>query len=158
MFLDVNEQIGAQGRQEWDVAAAEAAPVAHDGPGNLVEPASPPIAYLEKPRAAILALGRATPPNRILQSTYPDWYFNITNCTDKPELKMKMQRICKPMYFSYCLVISCIMSIIPSSAIFNHMCVLACTVCVILLWTGKRICAVLCMLSSAHPSPSSILF
>lgn len=39
-------------------------------------------------------MGRATPPRKIDQATYPDWYFNITNCNEKEELKKKMQRIC----------------------------------------------------------------
>ncbi|MCO5570937.1 hypothetical protein L7F22_024667 [Adiantum nelumboides] len=39
-------------------------------------------------------MGRATPPNKIDQATYTDWYFNVTNCSDKVELKQKMQRIC----------------------------------------------------------------
>lgn len=79
-----------------------------DGGPTWVEPPSPNLSSLssatnnnghvapasEKPRACILAMGRATPPNRITQSTYTDWYFNVTNCTGKVELKQKMQRIC----------------------------------------------------------------
>ncbi|KAM5569818.1 polyketide synthase 5-like [Rosa sericea] len=42
----------------------------------------------------ILAIGTATPPNCIDQSTYPDYYFRITNSEHKVELKEKFQRIC----------------------------------------------------------------
>ena len=52
-----------------------------------------------KPRAAVLAMGRATPPNKITQSTYTDWYFKVTGCEEKVELKQKMQRICKFVLF-----------------------------------------------------------
>ncbi|XP_061994556.1 polyketide synthase 5-like [Rosa rugosa] len=44
--------------------------------------------------ATILAIGTATPPNCIDQSTYPDYYFRITNSEHKVELKKKFQRIC----------------------------------------------------------------
>ncbi|KAI5058743.1 hypothetical protein GOP47_0026913, partial [Adiantum capillus-veneris] len=76
-----------------------------DGP-TWVEPPSPRLTPRstahppnvfpppEKARASILAMGRATPPNKIDQATYTDWYFNVTNCSDQVELKQKMQRIC----------------------------------------------------------------
>ncbi|XP_027193184.1 chalcone synthase 1-like [Cicer arietinum] len=44
--------------------------------------------------ATILAIGTANPPNRIDQSTYPDFYFKITNSEHKIELKEKFQRMC----------------------------------------------------------------
>eukprot|EP00249_Psilotum_nudum_P026257 c31915_g1_i1 orf=1-231(-) len=40
----------------------------------------------EKPQACVLAMGRATPPYQIDQTTYTDFYFNITNCNHKTEL------------------------------------------------------------------------
>lgn len=45
--------------------------------------------------ATVLAIGTATPPNCVDQSTYPDFYFRITNSEDKVELKQKFQRMCK---------------------------------------------------------------
>lgn len=120
MFLEV--EVAAQGRREWvPVEEAPGTPRPScptwieqpsprvsslpQGP-TWVEPPSPRLTSasssrppnvfppLEKPRACVLAMGRATPPNRIVQSTYTDWYFDITNCSDKTELKKKMQRIC----------------------------------------------------------------
>nr|AAM90651.1 chalcone synthase 11 [Rubus idaeus] len=44
--------------------------------------------------ATVLAIGTATPPNCIDQSTYPDYYFRITNSEHKTELKEKFQRMC----------------------------------------------------------------
>eukprot|EP00253_Pinus_taeda_P017491 PITA_17491 len=44
--------------------------------------------------ASILAIGTATPPNVVDQSTYPDYYFKITNSEDKTELKQKFKRMC----------------------------------------------------------------
>nr|AMW36063.1 chalcone synthase [Paeonia suffruticosa] len=44
--------------------------------------------------AAIMAIGTATPLNCVDQSTYPDYYFRITNSEDKVELKEKFQRMC----------------------------------------------------------------
>lgn len=119
MFLEV--EVAAQGRREW--VPAEAVPGTPtscptwieqpsprvpipSGP-TWVEPPSPRLTGSsssirgpnvfpppEKPRACVLAMGRATPPNKIDQATYTDWYFNITNSTDKDALKQKMQRIC----------------------------------------------------------------
>ncbi|KAL2653837.1 hypothetical protein R1flu_021965 [Riccia fluitans] len=51
------------------------------------------IAHAEGP-ATVLAMGKAVPPNVFEQATYPDFFFNITNCNDKPSLKAKFQRIC----------------------------------------------------------------
>ncbi|KAL3688271.1 hypothetical protein R1sor_014580 [Riccia sorocarpa] len=48
-----------------------------------------------KHHASILAIGKAVPPNRYNQSTYPDFYFGVTNCSHKVELKQRMQRICE---------------------------------------------------------------
>ncbi|CAJ2637838.1 unnamed protein product [Trifolium pratense] len=42
--------------------------------------------------ATILAIGTANPPNKVDQSTYPDFYFKITNSEHKAELKQKFQR------------------------------------------------------------------
>nr|B0LDU5.1 RecName: Full=Polyketide synthase 4; Short=RiPKS4; AltName: Full=Benzalacetone synthase PKS4; Short=RiBAS; AltName: Full=Naringenin-chalcone synthase PKS4 [Rubus idaeus]ABV54602.1 polyketide synthase 4 [Rubus idaeus]USU43039.1 RiBAS [synthetic construct] len=44
--------------------------------------------------ATVLAIGTATPPNCVGQSTYPDYYFRITNSEHKIELKQKFQRMC----------------------------------------------------------------
>eukprot|EP00249_Psilotum_nudum_P020125 c27576_g1_i1 orf=1215-2447(-) len=49
----------------------------------------------DKPQACVLAMGRATPPYQIDQTTYTDFYFNITNCNHKTELKKKFSRICE---------------------------------------------------------------
>ncbi|XP_015934538.1 chalcone synthase-like [Arachis duranensis] len=45
--------------------------------------------------AAILAIGTANPPNIILQSEYPDFYFRITKSDHMLDLKQKFDRICK---------------------------------------------------------------
>ena len=45
--------------------------------------------------ATILAIGTATPPNFVEQSTYPDYYFRITKSEHMTELKEKFKRICK---------------------------------------------------------------
>ncbi|KAK1371869.1 putative stilbene synthase 2 [Heracleum sosnowskyi] len=45
--------------------------------------------------ATVLAIGRATPPNCFDQSTYPDFYFRVTNSEDKKELKEKFKRMCE---------------------------------------------------------------
>jgi hypothetical protein len=45
--------------------------------------------------ASVLGIGTAVPPTVHLQSEYPDFFFNITNSNDKPELKKKFGRICK---------------------------------------------------------------
>lgn len=45
--------------------------------------------------ATIMAIGTATPLNRVLQSTYPDYYFRITKSEHMQELKEKFSRICK---------------------------------------------------------------
>ncbi|KAI5079311.1 hypothetical protein GOP47_0004790 [Adiantum capillus-veneris] len=74
-------------RPTWVEPPPSSSSDAH-GNGHVFLPAP------EKPCACILAMGRATPPNRITQSTYTDWYFNVTNCMEKHELKQKMQRIC----------------------------------------------------------------
>nr|Q9AU10.1 RecName: Full=Inactive polyketide synthase 2; Short=RiPKS2; AltName: Full=Inactive naringenin-chalcone synthase PKS2 [Rubus idaeus]AAK15175.1 aromatic polyketide synthase [Rubus idaeus] len=44
--------------------------------------------------ATILAIGTATPPNCVDQSTYPDYYFRITKSEHRTELKEKFQRMC----------------------------------------------------------------
>ncbi|KAH9326215.1 hypothetical protein KI387_006393, partial [Taxus chinensis] len=45
--------------------------------------------------AAVLAIGTATPTNSIEQSSYPDYYFRITNSEHKAELKEKFKRMCE---------------------------------------------------------------
>jgi chalcone synthase len=45
--------------------------------------------------ASVLGIGTAVPPAEFLQSEYPDFFFNITNCGDKENLKAKFKRICK---------------------------------------------------------------
>ncbi|KAJ6326220.1 hypothetical protein OIU78_013343 [Salix suchowensis] len=45
--------------------------------------------------ATILAIGTATPPNCVDQSTYADYYFRITNSEHKTELKEKFKRMCE---------------------------------------------------------------
>ena len=49
--------------------------------------------------ATILAIGTANPSNRVEQSTYPDFYFRITNSEHKTVLKEKFQRMCKYYFF-----------------------------------------------------------
>jgi chalcone synthase len=49
--------------------------------------------------ATILAIGTANPPNRVDQSTFPDFYFKITNSEHMTELKEKFQRMCKYYIF-----------------------------------------------------------
>eukprot|EP00253_Pinus_taeda_P018203 PITA_18203 len=44
--------------------------------------------------ATILAIGTANPPNAVDQSSYPDYYFRITNSEHMTELKHKFQRMC----------------------------------------------------------------
>ncbi|KAL9258260.1 Chalcone synthase-like protein [Drosera capensis] len=44
--------------------------------------------------ATIFAIGTAVPPNKVDQSTYPDYYFRITKSEHKTELKEKFQRMC----------------------------------------------------------------
>ncbi|KAH7280191.1 hypothetical protein KP509_37G055400 [Ceratopteris richardii] len=120
MFLEV--EVAAQGRREWVPAESvpgtprpscptwieqpsprvplPQAPTWVEPPSPRLTPRSsaghPPNVFPppEKARACVLAMGRATPPNKIDQSTYTDWYFNITNSSHKVELKQKMQRIC----------------------------------------------------------------
>ncbi|URE43787.1 hypothetical protein MUK42_14841, partial [Musa troglodytarum] len=45
--------------------------------------------------ATIMAIGTANPPNLYEQSTYPDYYFRVTNSEHMQELKHKFQRICE---------------------------------------------------------------
>lgn len=51
--------------------------------------------------ATVLAIGTATPTNCVDQSTYPDYYFRITNSEHKTELKEKFQRMCKSILFHF---------------------------------------------------------
>ncbi|GMN70137.1 hypothetical protein TIFTF001_039181 [Ficus carica] len=45
--------------------------------------------------ATIMAIGTANPSNCVDQSTYPDFYFRITNSEHKIELKEKFKRMCE---------------------------------------------------------------
>ncbi|CAI0411606.1 unnamed protein product [Linum tenue] len=45
--------------------------------------------------ATVLAIGTANPANCVDQSTYPDFYFRITNSEHMTELKRKFQRMCQ---------------------------------------------------------------
>ncbi|XP_023734221.1 chalcone synthase 2 [Lactuca sativa] len=44
--------------------------------------------------ATIMAIGTATPPTCVLQSTYPDFYFRVTKSEHMKELKEKFRRMC----------------------------------------------------------------
>eukprot|EP00249_Psilotum_nudum_P005000 c18494_g1_i1 orf=186-374(+) len=61
-------------------------------PAQIVE--SPEIMTerkIEKPtgRASVLAIGTANPPNVVEQSTYSEFYFNVTNNNHMTNLKKK---------------------------------------------------------------------
>ncbi|KAM7466137.1 hypothetical protein LguiB_013699 [Lonicera macranthoides] len=45
--------------------------------------------------ATVLAIGTATPTHYVDQSTYPDYYFRITNSEHMVELKEKFKRMCE---------------------------------------------------------------
>lgn len=45
--------------------------------------------------ATVLAIGTAVPANCVEQSTYPDYYFNVTHSQHMSHLKRKFERICK---------------------------------------------------------------
>nr|AJP06257.1 CHS1 [Pinus tabuliformis] len=45
--------------------------------------------------ASVLAIGTANPPGIFFQSSYPDFYFDITNSSHKTELKEKFKRMCE---------------------------------------------------------------
>lgn len=45
--------------------------------------------------ATIMAIGTATPPNCVIQSTYPDFYFRVTKSEHKKDLQEKFRRMCK---------------------------------------------------------------
>ena len=47
--------------------------------------------------ATIMAIGTATPANCVDQSTYPDYYFRITNSDHMTDLKHKFKRMCKSL-------------------------------------------------------------
>ena len=59
--------------------------------------------------ATILAIGTANPANCVEQSTYPDFYFKITNSEHKVELKEKFQRMCK---YSFLLFVTFMITIV----------------------------------------------
>lgn len=48
--------------------------------------------------AKILAIGTATPFHWVDQTSYPDYYFKVTNNEHLVDLKEKFRRICK-LYF-----------------------------------------------------------
>ena len=62
----------------------------------------------ERPQgpATVLAIGTANPPNMIEQSTYPDYYFRVTNSEHKQDLKNKFRRICKSLVNCMIYIIS----------------------------------------------------
>ncbi|KAK1271380.1 Chalcone synthase 4 [Acorus gramineus] len=45
--------------------------------------------------ATVLAIGTAMPPNMILQSEYPDWYFRVTKSQHKTHLKERLKKMCE---------------------------------------------------------------
>ncbi|KAJ7569022.1 hypothetical protein O6H91_01G057800 [Diphasiastrum complanatum] len=55
---------------------------------------SPQVLKPEGP-ATVLAIGTSVPPNVFEQKAYPDFFFRVTNCSQKMELKEKFQRICE---------------------------------------------------------------
>ena len=59
--------------------------------------------------ATIMAIGTANPANCVEQSTYPDFYFKITNSEHKVELKEKFQRMCK---YYFLLSFICMITIV----------------------------------------------
>lgn len=57
--------------------------------------------------ATVMAIGTAVPSNWVQQTTYPDYYFRITNNEHKTELKHKFKRICKhTVLLSFFIIIS----------------------------------------------------
>lgn len=44
--------------------------------------------------ASVLGIGTAVPPTEFLQSEYPDFFFEVTKCSEKEALKAKFKRIC----------------------------------------------------------------
>uniref|UniRef100_A0A7I3ZAC7 Chalcone synthase n=1 Tax=Physcomitrium patens TaxID=3218 RepID=A0A7I3ZAC7_PHYPA len=62
--------------------------------GNITRAALP----RGQPRAEgptfVLGISTAVPPAKFLQSKYPDFFFNITNCGEKEVLKAKFRCIC----------------------------------------------------------------
>ena len=95
MFLEI--EVLAQGRREWvePPSATEDIHALNNSSSNGSGSGSGSSSGYAKAQAAILAMGRATPPNQIDQTTYTDWYFDITNCGHMDELKKKMKRICE---------------------------------------------------------------
>jgi len=69
--------------------------------------------------ATILAIGTATPPNCVDQSTYPNYYFRITNSEHMTDLKEKFQRMCKFLnqyMYSYFTFTLCLMIYVVESS------------------------------------------
>nr|BAA92742.1 chalcone synthase superfamily protein [Psilotum nudum] len=52
-------------------------------------------AHTAQGRATILAIGTANPPNVLQQSSYPEFYFSVTNSNHMTELKQKFSRMCE---------------------------------------------------------------
>ncbi|THU53001.1 hypothetical protein C4D60_Mb10t09840 [Musa balbisiana] len=69
------------------------------GPGLSIETVMANVHPFRKAQrargpATIMAIGTANPPNLYEQSTFPDFYFRVTNSDHMPELKEKFRRIC----------------------------------------------------------------
>ncbi|KAJ8763944.1 hypothetical protein K2173_003726 [Erythroxylum novogranatense] len=54
--------------------------------------------------ATIMAIGTAAHANCVYQTTYPDYYFKITNSEHKTQLKEKFKRICKFLFFAKSMI------------------------------------------------------
>ncbi|CAL9199366.1 unnamed protein product [Musa hybrid cultivar] len=95
---DVRRRSAAEGRAttgdglEWGVLFGF-------GPGLTIETVMASVHPFRKAQrargpATIMAIGTANPPNLYEQSTFPDFYFRVTNSDHMPELKEKFRRIC----------------------------------------------------------------
>lgn len=83
--------------------------------------------------ATVMAIGTAVPPFVHEQSTYADYYFDVTNCNHKTELKAKFKRICESHHhnilsspYSVCIAclpcetISCLVGLVISECQLQH--------------------------------------
>uniref|UniRef100_A0A0D9W2K0 Chalcone/stilbene synthase N-terminal domain-containing protein n=1 Tax=Leersia perrieri TaxID=77586 RepID=A0A0D9W2K0_9ORYZ len=52
-------------------------------------------------QAAILGIGTAVPPYVLPQSSFADYYFDISNSNHQNDLKAKLAKICKPLHLLY---------------------------------------------------------
>lgn len=50
--------------------------------------------------ATVLAIGTAHPPTAFEQETYPDFYFDVTGCSENVALKSRFRRICEFLFQS----------------------------------------------------------